>query len=87
MAALPLLDAAAKLRGLTWLNMSGNAGLGDDTFAHLGLLLGASKANFKRLREVRMSGTSAGAAAISNLEKVCAARKVQLKTTEEGWSA
>lgn len=86
-AARTLLDAAAKLRGLTWLNLSGNACLGDDAFAHLATLLGSNRLNFKRLREVRLIGTSAGAVAISNLEKACAARKVQLKTAAEALSA
>jgi hypothetical protein len=82
-AAVALCSVAARLRGLTWLNMSDNPKLGDATLAHLATLLSASRSNFKRLRELRLCGTNAGAAAIQSLEKACAARKVQLQLTTD----
>lgn len=80
-AAVTLCSVAARLRGLTWLNMSDNPKLSDDTLTHLATLLDASRSNFKRLREVRLCGTSAGADAIQSLEKACVKRKVQLRLT------
>jgi len=81
-AAIQLLDAAAQLRGLTWLNLSDNPRLGDATFAHFGTLLSASKLNFKRLKEVRLLKTGASAEARTRLETACKARKVNFELGE-----
>ena len=74
-AAIELLRAAAKLRGLSWLNLSENAGVGDSTFAHLTTALKV-KTNFKRLKELRLYGTAASSSATDALRKVCSDRKI-----------
>lgn len=79
-AAVELLRVAATLRGLSWLNLSENSGLGDATFSQLTALLKASKTNFKRLKEVRLSGTGASGTAVEALRKACADRKITLRT-------
>ena len=76
--ATALLSAAAKLRGLTWLNLSANPGVGDTAFAHLAEILERDQKSFKRLREVRLLETGAGSAATNRLAKACAARKIAL---------
>ncbi len=78
-AAVPLIDACAKLAALTWLNLSGNPAIGDATFHRLAATLGGSKTSFGRLRKVKLLGTGAGGAAKKALEKACAARKVNLE--------
>ena len=74
-----LVSAAAAVHGITWFNMSDNAALGDETLKLLAKLLGESKSNFKRLKEVRLEGCGGGAAAKAALEKAAKARGVAVK--------
>ena len=71
-----LAPAVAEIRGLTWLNISHNPGLGAASLRLFAKLL-SDKSKFKRLKEVRLAGHG-GAEAKAALEKACKERSVTI---------
>lgn len=81
--AIAVMNAAATLRGLSWIDLTDNKGVGDATLERLAELLEAKRSNFKRLKRLRLVGTGAGERAKKALAGVCEQRKIQLKLAHD----
>ena len=70
-----IVGAAAGVRGLTWLSLRDNPGLGDGFFLALASTMG-DKQCFRRLKEIRVQGCGASPSAKDSLVRACKNRSV-----------